>query len=75
MGNYSRWCTQGSILEALFLIMHNDLTNNLKSNVKLLADYTVCDSLETANILNNDLRKIRKRADQLQMVFKSDPTK
>ena len=55
--------------------MHNDLTNNLKSNVKLLADYIVCDSLETANILNNDLRKIRKRADQLQMVFKSGPTK
>ena len=40
---------QGSILETLFLIMHNDLTTNLKSNVKLLADYTslfseVCNS-------------------------------
>ena len=42
-----------------------DLTNNLKSNVKLFTDDTslfsdICDPLETASILTNNLRKNRK---------------
>ena len=54
----------GSILGPLFfLIYSNDLTDNLNSNVKLFPDDTslfseICDPLETANVLNNDLRKM-----------------
>ena len=66
--------SQGSILGPLFFLIYindltdnliyiNDLTDNLNSNVKLFADDTssfseICGSLETANVLNNNLRKI-----------------
>ena len=58
----------------------NDLTDNLNSNVKQFADDTslfseICGPLETANALNNDLRKIKKCAQQWKTVFNSDPTK
>ena len=72
---------QCSILGPLFfLIYFNDLTGNLNSNVKLFVDDTslfseICDQLETENVLNNDLRKIRKRDEQCKMVFNADPTK
>ena len=35
----------------------------------------ICGPLETANVLNSDLRKIRKWAEQWKMVFKPDPAK
>ena len=72
---------QGSILGTLFFLIYiNDLRNNLNSNVKLFADNTsifseIWDLLETANVLNNDLRKIRKWAVQWKMVFNPDPIK
>ena len=58
----------------------NDLTDNLNSNVKLFADGTslfseICDPLETANVLNSDLRKICKWAEQWEIVLNPDPTK
>ena len=50
------------------------------SHVKLFADDTslfsiVSDPLETANILNKDLDKIRGWAEQWKMAFNPDPTK
>ena len=49
----------------VFLAEINNLTGNLKSNVKLFTDNSslcskISEPLETANILNNDLRKNRK---------------
>ena len=75
-GQTSDWETmkegvpQGSILGPLFFPIYvNDLTDNLNSNVKLFTDDTslfseISDPLETANVLNNDLRKIREWAEQ-----------
>ena len=86
-GKISDWETiqtsipQGSFLGPLiFLVYTNDLTNNLKSNVKLFADDTslfseIYDPLEIANVLNNDLRKIHKCAEQWKVVYNQDPTK
>ena len=71
-GQTSDWETiqagvpQDSILGALFFLIYiNDLTNNLNSNVKPFADHTslfseICDPLETASVLCNELRKIRE---------------
>ena len=72
---------QGSILGTLFFLIYiNDLRNNLNSNVKLFADDTsifseIWDLVETANVLNNDLRKIRKWVVQWKMVFNPDQIK
>ena len=86
-GHKSDWETiqavvpQSSILGPLFLLIYiNDLIGNLNSNVKLFADGTslfseICDPLETANVLNNDLRKIREWTEQWKMVFNPDLTK
>ena len=87
IGNMSDWeriwasVSQGPVLGPLFfLIQINDLATDLKSNVKLFADDTylfsiVSDPLETANILNEDLDKIRGWAEQWTMAFHPDPTK
>ena len=58
----------------------NDLTTDLKSNVKLFADDTslfsiVFEPLETANILNKDFDNIWGWAEQWKMSFNLDPTK
>ena len=72
---------QGSILgPLLFLIFINDLPVNLQSTVKIFADDTslfsfVLDPLRSANILNDDLRKISEWANQWKMSFNLDPTK
>ena len=52
----------------LFSFKVCDPLETLKSNVKLFADNTslfseICDPLETANLLNNDLIKIRMCAE------------
>ena len=81
MGNYSgRYTTGFNFRPLFFLIYINDLTNNLKSNVQLFADATslfpeTCDPLETANVLNIDLRKTRKWTEQWKTVFNPDSTK
>ena len=71
-GQVSTWTSvnagvpQGSILRLLlFLIYINDLSNNLSSNVKLLANDTsllsvIYDINLSARELNEDLKKISK---------------
>ena len=64
----------------LFLIYINDLHNELKYNEKLFADDTslftiVKDNSKSANMLNNDLRRISKWAYNWKMLFNPDPSK
>ena len=63
-----------------FLIFINDLSDNLISNPKLLADDTslfsvVQDITLSAKNLNDDLEKINKWAFQWKMSFNPDPNK
>ena len=72
---------QGSILGPLFFLVYiNDLTENLKCNVKLFADDTslftvVKDSNTAASDMNHDLELVRKWANDWRMSFNPDPTK
>ena len=72
---------QGSILGPLFFLVYiNDLTENLKCNVKLFADDTslftvVQDSNTAANDMNHDLELVREWAHDWRMSFNPDPTK
>ena len=73
--------TQGSILgPLLFLIYINDLPENLESSAKLFADdtslfLTVCDLSDSANLLNDDLKKISKWAFKWKIIFNPGITK
>ena len=72
---------QRSILgPLLFLIYSKDLPTELKSNGKLFADNTslfgiVKDKNKSANIINNYLLQISKRACHWKMLFNPDPNK
>ena len=73
--------SQRSILgPLLFLIYSKDLPTELKSNGKLFADNTslfsiVKDKNKSANIINNYLLQISKRACHWKMLFNPDPNK
>ena len=72
---------QGSILGPLFFLIYiNDLSENLKSTVKLFADDTslfhvVKDSNTSAEILNHDLTRISEWAYRWKMSFNPDLSK
>ena len=72
---------QGPILgQLLFLIHINDLPYNLISNVKLFAGDTsifsiINDIIVSTEEINNDLKRISKRAYQWKMMFNPDLTK
>ena len=72
---------QGSILGPLFFLIYiNDLSENLKSTVKLFADDTsifhvVKDLNTSAEILNHDLTRISEWAYRWKMSFNPDPSK
>ena len=83
-GQYSKWAPilagfpQGSILgPLLFLIYINDFPENLKSSAKLFVDdtslfSTVYNSAESANFLNDNLKKISEWAFKWKMLFNPD---
>ena len=72
---------QGFILgPLLFLILINDLSDNLSSNAKLFAEDTSLFSVfhdvnTSAKELNNDLKKVNDWALQWKMSFNPDPSK
>ena len=71
----------GSILGPLFFLVYiNDLTENLKCNVKLLADDTllftvVQNPITAANDMNHDLELIKQWAHHWRMAFNPEPQK
>ena len=80
-GDISAGVPQGSILGPLFFLVYiNDLTADLKCNVKLFADDTslftvVEDSNTAANDMNHDLELISQWAYDWKMSFNPDPQK
>ena len=71
---------QWSVLNSQPLVYINDLPDNLESLAKLFADDTslfsiVYNPLLSADIMNKDLTRISKWADQLKMSFNTDITK
>ena len=80
-GDISAGVPQGSILGPLFFLVYiNDLTADLKCNVKLFADdtslFTVVEDSNTAvNDMNHDLELISQWAYDWKMSFNPDPQK
>ena len=86
-GKTSQWRSieagvpQGSVLgPLLFLVYINDITDGLKSEVRIFADDTslfvvVDDPVVSFNILSHDLKLIEKWAKQWKMSFNPDITK
>ena len=80
-GDISAGVPQGSILGPLFFLVYtNDLTADLKCNVKCFADdtslfTTVQDSNTAANDMNHDLELISKWSHDWKMSFNPDPQK
>ena len=80
-GDISAGVPQGSILGPLFFLVHiNDLTENLKCNIKLFADDTLLftvveNSNAAANDMNHDLELIMQWAHDWRMSFNPNPQK
>ena len=86
-GSYSAWIgtsagvPQGSVLGSLlFLVFINDITDNLKSHIKLFADetmiYTVVeDPQRAAQMLNHDLNTIYEWSQTWLVNFNANKTK
>ena len=85
-GQHSSWkdvnagVPQGSILGPLLLVYINDLSNGLKSNLKLFADdtslFSIIHDVNSSQVdLNEDLDKINNWAYQWKMSFNPDPSK
>ena len=80
-GDISAGVPQGSILGPLFFLVYiNDLSADLRCNVKLFADDTslftlVEDPNTAANDMNHDLMLIRQWAYDWKMSFNPDPQK
>ena len=80
-GSVTAGVPQGSILGLLFFFVYiNDLTDNLKCNVKLFANDTSLFTIvhnpdHAASDINHDLDIIKSWAHNWRMVFNPDPTK
>ena len=80
-GDISAGVPQGSILRPLFFLVYiNDLTEDLRCNVKLFADDTslftvIEDSNAAANDMNHDLKLINQWAHSWRMSFNPNPQK
>ena len=77
---YWRECPKVYTRAIIFLVYINDLTSNLKCNIKLFADDTffvtvVHESSAAAEDMNHDLRLISQWAYDWRMSFAPDPQK
>ena len=79
--NYFNKCAIGFNIRTIIFPYKDimDLTDNSNNNIKLFADSSsifskICDPLETANVLNINLTKIREWSQQWKIDFNPDPT-